>query len=117
MKVLRPIYNILAPFLHRHKLTKAGEVIPLIYTGIIAVQNNDHEIFGALLKKVYNDILDPDISCLLVGLHEKDSLNMVLKDFSHIKLKTKLYVATWQDGEDFFKQLDARVPYLELGSL
>jgi hypothetical protein len=117
MRIIRPIYNLFAPLLHKHRLTREGEQIPFVYAGLIATQDNNQEIFRALLNKVHDDRLDPELSYLMVGLHERDSLNIVMKDFPNIKFKTRLYVVSWKDGEDSFKQLDSRVPYLELGSL
>jgi hypothetical protein len=117
MKVIKYVYNLFAPLLHKHRLTNEGEQIPFIYAGLIATQNNNPEIFRALLNKAHDDRPDPELSHLMVGLHERDSLNTVMKDFPNIKFKTRLYVVSWKDGENFFKQLDAKVPYLELGSL
>jgi len=52
-----------------------------------------------------------------LGLHSQDSLQPVAQKHSVMRFPTRLYIVTWQDGEDSFKQLDVRVPYLELGSL
>jgi len=117
MRIIKPVYNLVAPFLHKHRLTRESEQIPFIYAGLIATQDNNPEVFKALLNKAHDDRLDPELSYLMVGLHERDSLNIVMKDFPNIKFKTRLYVVSWKDGEDSFKQLDTRIPYLELGSL
>jgi len=54
----------------------------------------------------------------MAGLHERDPLLPVLRQYRHFPYASRLYVVCWEDGEEDFGNLDDwRVPYLELGAL
>jgi hypothetical protein len=46
-------------------------------------------------------------------LHERDPLLPALSDYSLTPFSGRLFCATFEDGEDLFRVLDGRVPYLE----
>jgi hypothetical protein len=117
IRKIKPFYNLMAPLFDKPRLTDEGKQIPFIYAGLIATKNNDPEIFRTLLTKTRNGKKNSGLSHLIVGLHERDPLNYAMKDLSSIKFRTRTYIVNWENEGDFFKKLDNRIPYLELGSL
>ncbi len=53
----------------------------------------------------------------LVGLHDRDPLAVVLREFRRTPFHARLFAVHFEDGADAFARLDARVPYVELGML
>jgi hypothetical protein len=109
----RPLYNIWAWLRGRPQLPRAGEVLRNRFAAVPVVENDDREVFATLLdaatagKREY----------LLLGLHERDPLLAVARRYAAHEYVTRMFVVCWEDGDAFRKEMDARVPYLELGSL
>jgi hypothetical protein len=53
----------------------------------------------------------------MTGCHERDPLLPALRRYRHFSYFSRLYVVCWPDGENDFRKLNGRVPYVELGSL
>lgn len=115
--LIKPIYNAISNLFGFSPLPEPNSELNFFYVSFIAMKNNDSEIFRELLYALYNDFVDKDYSHFLVGLHSRDSLLKVLDDFTCIKFNSRLFIVYWQDGEKAFKQLDSRVPYVELATL
>lgn len=116
LAALRPIYNIFASLLHYPTLPKIGETLDYSSLALVCIQDNDHDIFAALLSQLMFR-LRGSCSFLMAGMHERDSLLPVLRRHRHFAYRSRAYVVNWEDGEDDFQRLDTRVPYLELGAL
>lgn len=97
-------------------LPAIGRVVDLRYLSMICIRKNDRHVFQALLSFVLNHS-KRQFPFFMVGFHEKDPLLEVVKRHRHLSYTSRIYVACWPDGEKDYKQLDDRVPYLELGSL
>jgi len=49
----------------------------------------------------------------ILALHERDPLLPALRDYSLTPFFGRLFGVTFEDGEDLFRELDGRMPYLE----
>lgn len=116
LAAMRPIYNILAFFLHYPTLPKIGETLDYSSLALVCIEDNDQDIFAALLSKLMSRLRD-NCSFLMAGMHERDSLLPALQRHRHFAYRSRAYVVNWEDGEADFQRLDTRVPYLELGAL
>lgn len=117
MKFAKPFYNFGARIFGYHALPNPGDQLRFFYTVLLAIESDDPEVFRSLLNKMHNDSIGTDYSYFLVGLHSKDPLLKVIGDYHHIKYTSHLYIVCWQDGETSYKNLDGRIPYLEIGTL
>lgn len=117
MKWIKPLYNLAARRVGFSPLPEPNSQIKSFYGSFIAVADNDLQVFRALLRAVYNDAVEKGYSYFWVGLHESDRLAEACKEYNHIKYTSRLYVMYWEDGEQFCRSVDCRVPYLELGTL
>jgi hypothetical protein len=81
------------------------------------VADDDPAVFAALLDAVIARTADREANHLLLGLHATDPLLPIAQSHCATCYTTQLYLACWDDGEPLRTSLDARVPYLELGSL
>jgi len=94
-----------------------GQYVPFFYVSFIAVDRDDPRIFRALLREVYNDSVGSSFRYAMVGLHERDPLLAVLKDYSLTPFAGRLFCVCYADGEAVFRSLDNRVPYVEAATL
>lgn len=118
LRFIKPFYNLGAAVIGLPKLPRPNTQLKFLYTGFIAVDSNNMEIFRALLRTIYNDAVNSNYDYLLVGLHERDPLLKPIKeDYRFIKYNSRVFVVCWDDGVALFNKLDNRIPYLELATL
>ncbi|MEE9572120.1 MAG: hypothetical protein V3W20_03635 [Candidatus Neomarinimicrobiota bacterium] len=114
----RKIINVVLSLSGYHTLPSPGEELKLLYTAFVCIYDDKPDILNTLLRTIYNDYKNSKSHFLCIGLHEKDPLNIALKQFSTFRYYSRLYVVNWEDGNQFCKKLDkSRVPYLELATL
>lgn len=114
---LKPLYNLYADFRGLPKLPQPNSQLNFFYVSLIAIQQNDPAIFRELIQFLYNEFAGKGYSYFLIGLHSTDHLLEAMKYFSVIKYTSRLFLVFWEDGEDFFRNLDRRIPYLDIGTL
>lgn len=118
MQYLRHPFNLVAGLLNRAPLPSPGAVLQHFIVGFIAIDNDDPEIFRALLAAIYNDNLNAGFNYFAVGLHADDPLLGTIKGFSHTPFLSTMYVVNWPEQQDAFEALEKqRMPYLETGML
>ena len=113
----RPIYNGLATMNGRPKLPRVGEAFRYV-TGVLpVVENDDREVFAALLDTFVAQDAQGQHDYLLLGMHESDPLVKLAVQRATTTYVTHLYYVCWSDGDALRSRLDDRPPYLELGCL
>ena len=117
MRLLRPLVNLAAPLIGCARFPPPGEPLRSFYASCIAVDGNDLSVFRALLRRLYNDHVGTGYAYFLVGLHEHDPLAAALDDYRLTPFAGRLFIVHWPDGEERFRGLDGRVPYVELAML
>ena len=81
------------------------------------VEDDDGEVFEALLETLLAQSAKSACNYLLMGFHETDALLPFLKERGTTSYVTQFYHVCWEDGEDLRRRLDGRPHYLELGCL
>ena len=114
---LVPAANAVQTLLGAPAFPEPGQYVPFFYVSFIAVDHDDVGVFRALLQEVYNDSVGSSFRYAMVGLHERDPLLAALKDFSLTPFAGRLFCVCFADGEDGYRALDTRVPYLEAATL
>jgi len=117
MKFIKPFYNFFAKINKFSPLPNPCESLNSFFIGLIAIDNDDIDVFRSLLTEIYNNEIKNNYNYFLVGLHERDILNRALKSFFSIKYKSRIFIVTYEDGVEYFNTLDDRIPYIELGSI
>ncbi len=116
--VVRPLYNLLASINGKPGLPRQGARINYLTLALLAVQDNDANIFEALLRcALFYAKQTRRLHSIMIGFHELDPLLAVAAKLPHIDYRSRLYGVFWEDGKDVFDKLDDRIPYLELGAL
>lgn len=108
-----PFYNMLSTLTPFKKLPRPGEDLKTFYVALVAIQNNNAEIFRALLRYMYRDRARGKWHYFICGLHEQDVLAEALSDYRRIKSYGNLYYIDYNNS----LELDEKVPYLECATL
>jgi hypothetical protein len=117
LRRLRPFYNLAAHAVAVQPLPGIGQHIHSAYASFVCVANDDLDIFGTLLQQVYRLAAKRGLAYLMIGLSERDPLLPIAHKYPHIAYHSTLYVASWEDSDDFHDHLDDRVPYIEIAAL
>jgi hypothetical protein len=112
-----PVYNGWAALRGLPKLPQPGEPLPFLTAALPLVVEDDGQIFAALLEAAIAHSLGRGRSHMLVGMHERDPLIDVVRQFQTEAYTTRCYLVYWEDGICQRERVDGRVPYLELGCL
>lgn len=114
----RPFYNLGARLLAHPPLPPPGEKIAYAYASFICVADDDPTVFRALLQHVYQLAAARGYAYLTIGLSERDPLLKVARQYPHIAYPSRVFIAGWAETfEEFYEQLDDRVPYVEIAAL
>jgi len=108
-----PLANIVRPITHAPRYPKVGKEVPYFYLGFIAIDDDNLQVFRALLRGAYNAAVGAGYLYAILALHERDPLLPALRDYSLTPFNARLFCVTFDDGEDLVRELDGRVPYLE----
>jgi hypothetical protein len=108
-----PLANTLRPVTRAPRYPKPGEEVNFFYLTFIAVDDDNLQVFRALLRSAYNAAVGTEYLYAILALHERDPLLPALRDYSLTPFFGRLFCVTLGEGEDLFRELDGRVPYLE----
>ena len=117
LKLLRPAYNFSAKYTSLKPLPAEGSAVPYFYLALTAIHKDDPSIFRALLDQLYDDRRLGDWHYFIAGLHENHPLACVLNEYRSIKAAGHLFIVHYLEDEPFFKQLDQRIPHIEMGAV
>lgn len=107
----RKIINLFTP------LPEPGARLNQCFASFLAVDDDDPEIFSALLRAVYNEAVRRKYAYLLLGLAEDSPFHSIVKTYRPITYKSDIYLAAWADGYDAAAQVDNRPAALEIALL
>jgi hypothetical protein len=105
---LKPV----SPFLPR-----PGTKLRSAYAALIAIAGDDTEVFDALVREIHDLATRRGFEYLLIGLDARDPLTGVVRRYRHVAYPSRLYLASWSEGEPDYEQLDARPVYVDIATL
>jgi hypothetical protein len=114
---VRPFYNGWARWRGLTSLPVPGQRLHYLSGALPVVKDDDSNVFMALLDALRCHTWKSGADYVLIGLHAEDPLLPALRHIASAEYTTRLYVVCWEDGDAARLALDARVPYLELGTL
>jgi len=94
-----------------------GSELKCCFLAFVAVDDNSEDVFRVILREIYNDAVADGYDYILAGFHEKDPLLDVAARYRHFAYSRRLYVVYWEDGMEYRRSLDGRIPYLELAAM
>jgi len=113
---LRPLYNLYSKLKGVPPLPPVGSYIQNIYGSFIAIEDNDSEIFKALLNSIRKHWSNRGFSYIAIGFHERHPLHWELLKCLSQKLESVLYEVYWDEDEVVLPK-ERLVPYVEIATL
>jgi hypothetical protein len=107
LRIMRPLLGLPRP----------GQPLRYHSAAIPVVEEDDLEVFTALIEGQRARLASGPSRHLLLGLHESDPLLRALRPGWGHWYRTRLYLVSWPDGDAARQKIDNRPPYLELGCL
>lgn len=105
----RPLFGRLLP--------APGEPVQSLLAACLAIRDDDPAVFRALVRHLLHQHAGGAHRLLFIGLAGDDPLLPVAQEPWHFTVHSRMYAVDWVDGQAALQALDARAPYLELGSL
>jgi hypothetical protein len=97
-RLIKPLYNLLTPFIGNIKLPAAGSVVKYLYLHSVLIKSKNPDIFQQLINRIAFEYKDQGFDYLLCSLSESDKLTEVLNSRRTTrKIKGKYYLVN--DGE------------------
>jgi len=112
-----PAANAVQTLLGAPSYPEPGQYVRFFYVSFIAVDQDDVGVFRALLRRVYNDAVGSSFRYAMLGLHERDPLLAALEDYSLTPFAGRLFCVCFPGGEQVYRSLDRRAPYVEAATL
>lgn len=113
----RKLVNLLAPLGFWAPLPKPGTRLNQCFASFLAVDDDDPEIFAALLRAVHNEAARRKCAYLLLGLAEDSPFLPIAQTYRPITYKSGIYLAAWEDGYEATARVDDRTSALEIALL
>jgi hypothetical protein len=115
LRRLRPAYDLAARLLGACPLTPPGQAIQLAFASCICVADDNPTVMQALLSACTHSAYERGKAFLMLGLSDNDPLLAVARRYLHIQYHSDLFAVSWSDEP--IKQLDGRIPYIEIATL
>jgi hypothetical protein len=116
-RLLRPFLNLGLRIGNFCTLPASGKELRCSVAAVICIRDDNAAVFKVLLQHALDLAAEHGMHQLAVGMHERDPLVPVLKDFFHVVYRSWLYLVCWEDNADCGLRNNSLVPYLEPGTL
>ena len=102
----RKLLNLFSSFGAWPYLPEHNTPLRYSYASHLAIDNDDPQIFAALLRAIHNHNLEHGYSYFVIGLAEMNPLRAVVQTYRPLKYVSQLYLVTWDDGQRFIEAVD-----------
>lgn len=113
----RRLINLFAPLGFWAALPEPGTRLNHCFACFLAVDDNDPEVFAALLRSLYNEASHKRYVYFMLGLAEGHPFHSIVKSYRPILYESDIYLAAWEDGFDEISRIDNRSSALEVALL
>ena len=88
------------------------------YASHLAVDEDNKEVFAALLSGLYDYVVGQGYSYFMLGLcQDHPFFETVASTYPHIDYTSRLYLMAWEGELEIFSQVDERVPAVDVSTL
>ena len=111
MARFRKIMNLFTP------LPEPGTRLNQCFACFLAVDDDDPQIFAALLRAVHDEAARLRYDYFLLGLTKDSPFHSIVKTYRPIAYESDIYLAAWEDGFDEIARVDNRPSAPEIAIL
>ena len=116
LRVVRPLYGVVARALGARPLPAPGEKISSAYASFVCVEDDDADVMACLLRETYNEACRRRLGHLMIGLGDDDPLLGVAGKYANITYRSRVFAGSLVGGSEP-GILDARPTYVEIATL
>ena len=87
------------------------------YVSHVAIDDDDLVVFSTLLRELYNYNLEKGYSYFMIGLAESNPFRGVVKTYCPLTYISQIYLVNWENNAELLKNIDHRIPGLEIAVL
>ena len=114
----RPWLNRISPFLRMPRLPDPGEPLPHAYLSHVTVDDDDPDIFRALVESAHAEACARRYAYAVIGLAAGHPwLPWLQRRFRPRRYESVLYTVDWGEGAAAVEALDGRLPHVEAALL
>jgi hypothetical protein len=114
----RPVTDLVARVAGTPTLPAPGRPIPHAFVSHVAIDDDRHEVFGALFVEACNDARGRGLVCLIAGFAERHPFLRVIRNTCRAwSYSSLIYAVQWNEGGTVDASIDGRMPHLEVGLL
>lgn len=113
----RKLLNLLAPLGGWPIFPDPGTRLNHCFACFLAVDDDDPDVFTALLRALYNEAARRKYAYFMLGLAQGRPFHQTVKSYLPIPYQSDIYLAAWQDGYDAVAGVDGRPCGLEIALL
>ena len=108
-------HNLVAPLGGWPSLPPPNTPFRFCYASHLAVDDDNTQVFAALLRSLYNQAAGAGYDYFMIGLSEDNPLRAVVtRTYPRVTYTSQLYLVAWPDGAEAVGQVDGRVPGPEI---
>jgi hypothetical protein len=117
LRLVRPVWNALAPLAGASALPAPGSTLSIAFLSHLAVENDDVDVFSALLDAgLVRAALRGAVHAIL-GLAEENPVTAAAMRLKPRNYRSRAYLVCWPEGEEAASRVDARTLHLEVAIL
>lgn len=113
----RSLINLLTPLGFWAPLPEPGTRLNQCFACFLAVDNDNPEVFSALLRALHNEAARLKYDYFMLGLAQDNPFHPIVKTYRPITYESDIYLAAWEDGFDEIARVDARPSAPEIALL
>lgn len=117
LSLLRPVWNAMAPLAGAPALPAPGSPLPVAFLSHLGVDNDDAEVFKALLHAGLARAASRGAEHAILGLAELNPLTATAVRWRPRSYRSRAYLVYWPEGEAAAEQVAARTLHLEVAIL
>jgi hypothetical protein len=114
---LAHLSRAVAPLRRAPGLPRPDECLSYFHACCIAVDNDDVDVFRALLRELYNAHVGKKWLYFMIGLHERDPFVQALSEYPRVPFAGRLFAVTLAGPSSKAPTLDNRIPSIEVATL
>lgn len=116
--LVRPLWNVLAPVARWPQLPPVGASFQVIFLSHVAVDDDDPEVFSALLDAGLDCAHRREVGQAVLGLADRHPLAATARARRNPRIyRSRAYLVYWPEGEAAARQVDGRPLHLEVAIL
>jgi hypothetical protein len=113
----RRLLNLLSPLGGWPYLPEPHTQLRHSYASHVAIDDDDPVVFSGLLRELYNHNLEKGYRYFMIGLAEANPFRGVVKTYHPLTYISQIYLVNWENDMGVLKEIDDRIPGLEIAVL